>query len=49
MSKHHQDLQEDDIKAGHIGIALGYINNSLSSIQKALSNENVMKLMNNDQ
>lgn len=45
MSKFHQDKQEDDIKGGHIGWALGYVNNSLVSLQKALANENVMKYL----
>lgn len=39
MAKWHQGEQEDDIKGEHIGWALGYIKNAMSSVQKAFTNE----------
>lgn len=45
MSKHHKDLHEDNLTAGHIGWALGYVKNSVNTITIALKNEAAMKFV----
>lgn len=35
MAKHHKEIHEDDMKGGHIGLALSYIKNSINTITKA--------------
>ncbi|EAR99350.3 alix V-shaped domain binding to HIV protein (macronuclear) [Tetrahymena thermophila SB210] len=49
MSKHHKDLHEDNLTAGHIGWALGYVKNSVNTITIALKNEAAMKFVEKQQ